>query len=161
MYGGPPPGSYAPPPKSSSKAAWWILGILLGLVALGVGSCAILIGVLSRGVDQTVEFVDTFQEIQARRDDADLSVAIASCSVQGGRPTASGTVTNSRDVPSSYSIVIEFYSTDGGADLGAGDIVITDVAPNGRAEWSVTAPVSGFEGNVRCDKTFDTIRLPD
>ncbi|MEZ5229053.1 MAG: hypothetical protein R2710_21020 [Acidimicrobiales bacterium] len=102
-YGAPPPGPQAPgtytygvAPKKSSKAGWWVLGILLFLMVVGVGGCLLIATVLADGA---AELGDTFAEFEDefdRRQEATQAIAVTSCSLEGGVPTASGTVTNPR-----------------------------------------------------------------
>ncbi|MEZ5378652.1 MAG: hypothetical protein R2733_19275 [Acidimicrobiales bacterium] len=167
-YGAPPPGPQAPgtytygvAPKKSSKAGWWVLGILLFLMVVGVGGCLLIATVLADGA---AELGDTFAEFEDefdRRQEATQAIAVTSCSLEGGVPTASGTVTNPRTSTSSYFVQVEFFDTATGASLGTADVSVFAIPPGDTESWELSAPTSGVEGAIKCERGFDAIRIED
>ena len=60
-YVAPPTPAYAPPqqpPKKSNRGLWITLGIVGGLLLLGCVGCALVFGLIGRGVQQTVNNVE-------------------------------------------------------------------------------------------------------
>lgn len=164
----PPPGPQAPgtvaygtAPTKSSKAGWWILGILLVLMALGVGGCFIIAATITQGAEEFGNSLEDLGDEFTRRSEASQAIGVESCSVIGGVPTASGTVTNPRSEASSYFIEIQFLDTSNGALLGTADTSVFEIEPGAREQWELTAPTSGFEGAVQCDRGPDSIRIAD
>lgn len=60
-YAAPPGPGYAPPQetKKSNRWIWITLGIIGGLLLLGCVGCAVIFGIIGRGVQQTVNTVTT------------------------------------------------------------------------------------------------------
>jgi hypothetical protein len=152
---------YGGPSANSSKAGWWILGIILLVIVLGLAACGAMIAAVGRGVEETADVFDDFADDVTRRGEATQSLAIASCSIVGGQPVASGTITNGRSLDSSYLVAIDFYDTETGGILASGETRIDDLAPGETQTWEITGSAAGIEGNIRCDRGFDTIRLQD
>lgn len=61
-YGAPPTPGYAQPQpqaKKSNRTLWIVLGIIGGILLLACGGCAVALGLIGRGVQQTVNTVST------------------------------------------------------------------------------------------------------
>ncbi len=164
----PPPGPQAPgiytygaTPAKSSKAGWWILGILLVIMTLGVGGCLLIANVLREGA---AELGDTFEEFEddiTRRGDANEAIGIPSCTVVGGVPTALATVTNVRNSRSSYYVEIDFYETSTGTLLGSDNFSALDLEPGDSESSELSAEGANTEGGIRCETSFESIRIDD
>ncbi len=165
--GAPPPGASAPgpvaqpPPAKSSNAALWVLGIFGGIILLTLAGCVAVVSTLNRAGDVISEGYSELADSTQRRTEAEQATAISECVVRGGIPVASGTVTNQRDVASDYVIVIDFFDTSNQSFIGSNQKKVIILDAGARKDWEIEAPVSGFEGSVRCDLAFGTIRLED
>ncbi len=164
----PPPGPQAPgtvtygaPQAKSSKAGWWILGILLFLMVIGVGGCVLIASVFADGVEEFSDSLEEFEDDFTRRNEAEQAISVASCAVEGGVPKATGTVTNTRSVDSSYFIQIEFFETSTGLSLGTADTSIFDISEGSSEPWELVAPQGGIEGAVQCVRSTNSIRIAD
>ncbi len=153
--------TYGAPPAKSSKAGWWILGILLTILALGLGGCLLVVAVLADGAEELGNSLEEFEDDFTRRNEASQAISVSSCSVVGGVPTASGTVTNPRSSDSSYFVQIEFIETGTGTLLGKADVSIFDVGPGDSEQWELPAPVTGIEGAIQCERGPNSIRIAD
>ncbi len=118
--GAPPPGAYSPPPPGkSSNAGLWVLGIFGGIILLTLAGCVAVVSTLNRAGDVISEGYSELADSTQRRTEAEQATAISECAVRGGIPVASGTVTNQRDIPSDYMIVIDFYDTSDQTFIGS------------------------------------------
>ncbi|HZU68514.1 MAG TPA: hypothetical protein VFA09_14655 [Ktedonobacteraceae bacterium] len=65
QYGTPPyvppqvPGYAQPQPKKSNRTLWIVLGIIAGILLLACGGCALVFGLIGKGVQNTVNTVTT------------------------------------------------------------------------------------------------------
>lgn len=136
--GQPPPGfqpPHAAPPKNN-KTVWIVLGIILGVVVLGIGSCAAILAFAVTSADEGIR--EVFSELTIDFSNGVPATGPVTCEVTGIQTDGTGdyevfaVVSNESGVESHYLVDYELIGPGGeplGTDfgivsnVGAGDFV--------------------------------------
>ncbi len=131
----PPFPSTAYPPKKKGMSGWAIALIVIGVVILVLcGGGVALIGLVGKGISDS--------QNAAKKD-----VSLSSCSADQSQydlvgPKAVVDVTNHGTRKATYSVTVEFVSSDGGTQIGTGVAVVNDL----QAGQSAQADAVSFKG---------------
>lgn len=141
--GGPPqyqqPPGFQPPqsaPPKNNKTVWIVLGIILGVIVLGIGSCAAILAFAVNSADESLR--EVFSELTIDFSNGVPATGPVTCEVTGIQTDGSGdyevfaVVSNESGVESHYLVDYELIGPGGeplGPDfgivsnVGAGDVV--------------------------------------
>lgn len=118
-------------PRTRRGCLWWV-GLAV-VVVVGVSVAAALTG----------------DEAQDKPDNpAEEDVEMTSCRAGRIGRQASGVVVNHSSKRSNYSISVNFYD-EAGTQVSEGADFVSNLAPDGRATWEVTA--AGADTAERCE----------